>query len=93
VPASSFTKILSDHVKTAVTPVTSVTSLKTNDDLGNHDRISLVTSVTSLKTNKILSDDMRKDEYEERAAILEYEAGMTRAEAEREARKQTNLPL
>lgn len=33
--------------------------------------------------------DAVKEEYEERAAILEYDAGMSREEAEREARKIT----
>lgn len=33
-----------------------------------------------------MTDDQR-EAYEERAAIMEYEGGLTRAEAEREARK------
>ncbi len=34
----------------------------------------------------------RHDEFEERAAILEYEAGLTRAEAERQAAAETLKP-
>lgn len=38
----------------------------------------------------VMTDDMRED-YEERAAILEFDAGMNRQEAEREAMRQIGI--
>ncbi len=37
-----------------------------------------------------MTDDMRED-YEERAAILEFDAGMSREEAEKEAMRQLGI--
>lgn len=37
--------------------------------------------------------DQQRDQYEERAAILEFDAGFTRAEAERKAREMVCGPV